>query len=83
MSEDMRPCRLLGEPGGGNVQGPTSGVFLFLEILLVEGSLPLEGGGKTLPDTLLEPAARAVLVDGGIHRAAGPHLEQRRMLSLW
>ena len=35
-----------------------------------------------LPDTLLEPAAWAVLGDGGIHRAASPPLAQRRTLSL-
>ena len=35
-----------------------------------------------LPDTLLEPAARAVLSDGGVHRAAAAPLAQRWTLSL-
>ena len=37
---------------GGHVQGPRREFFLFLKILLVEGSFPLQGRGKALPSLL-------------------------------
>ena len=36
---------------------------------------------RKLPDTLLEPAAWALLGDGGVHPAAPPPIAPRRTLS--
>lgn len=63
--------RIVGEPTGGSVEGPTAGVILFVElpasgvrvrvpcVRTVTGLEPSEPGGGVVPDVLIEPTPEA------------------------